>query len=136
MSKQSLYPQLQLEATWVLTNVCSGSTAQCESVIDKGGIPIFIQLLHQNRPGIVDQAVWAIGNLSGDCVSHRDKIIQAGAIQHLIKISNTTKDKNLIRQVAWTLSNLCRGVPLPKYELIKNGIAQLCLIVKAGVLDR
>ena len=80
MCKQTLYPQLQLEATWVLTNVCSGSTAQCESVIDKGGIPIFIQLLYQNKPGIVDQAVWAIGNLSGDCVSHRDKIIQAGAV--------------------------------------------------------
>jgi len=45
MSKQSVFPQLQLEATWILTNVCSGSTSQCESVIDKGGIPIFMQLL-------------------------------------------------------------------------------------------
>jgi len=49
-------------------------------VIDKGGIPIFIQLLFENKAGIVDQAVWAIGNLSGDCVAYRDKIIQAGAI--------------------------------------------------------
>ncbi len=60
--------------------MCSGSTAQCESVIDKGGIPIFIQLLYQNRSGLVDQAVWAIGNLSGDSVAYRDKIIQVGAI--------------------------------------------------------
>jgi importin subunit alpha-6/7 len=33
MSKQNIYPQLQLEATWILTNVCSGTTDQCESVI-------------------------------------------------------------------------------------------------------
>lgn len=45
MSKQSVYPQLQLEATWILTNVCSGTTPQCQSVIDKGGIPIFVQQL-------------------------------------------------------------------------------------------
>lgn len=45
MCRQKTFPQLQLEATWILTNVCSGSTQQCESVIDKGGIPIFVQLL-------------------------------------------------------------------------------------------
>jgi len=36
--------------------------------------------LFENLPGVVDQAVWAIGNLSGDCVAYRDKIIQAGAM--------------------------------------------------------
>ena len=83
----------------------------------------------------MDQAVWAIGNLSGDCVAYRDKIIQSGALEQLIKIVNNTKDKNLIRQIAWTISNLCRGVPLPKYDLVKNGIVQLCFIVKSGYLD-
>lgn len=63
-------------------------------------------------------------------------ILKAGALDQLIKIANSTKDKNLIRQVAWTLSNLCRGNPLPKYDSIKNGIVALCYIVKAGVLDR
>jgi len=45
MMKQTFFPQLQLESTWVLTNICSGTTHQCESVIDKGGIPLFIKLL-------------------------------------------------------------------------------------------
>lgn len=40
--KQSEYPQLQLEATWALTNVASGTTVQCQSIIDKGGIPLFV----------------------------------------------------------------------------------------------
>lgn len=40
--KQTEYPQLQLEATWALTNVASGTTVQCQSIIDKGGIPLFV----------------------------------------------------------------------------------------------
>lgn len=40
--KQLDYPQLQLEATWALTNVASGTTIQCQSIIDKGGIPLFV----------------------------------------------------------------------------------------------
>lgn len=43
--KQNDYPQLQLEATWALTNVASGSNTQCQSIIDKGGIPLFVELL-------------------------------------------------------------------------------------------
>eukprot|EP00919_Chromeraceae_sp_WS-2016_P028827 GHVR01068282.1.p1 GENE.GHVR01068282.1~~GHVR01068282.1.p1 ORF type:complete len:106 (-),score=13.57 GHVR01068282.1:995-1312(-) len=51
--KQTMYPQLQLEATWALTNVASGTTIQCQSIIDKGGIPLFIELLKSNNMGIV-----------------------------------------------------------------------------------
>jgi importin subunit alpha-1 len=40
--KQNSFPQLQLEATWALTNVASGTTGQCQSIIDKGGIPLFV----------------------------------------------------------------------------------------------
>lgn len=42
----------------------------------------------------------------------------------------------MVRQIAWTLSNLCRGVPLPKYDTIKDAITQLCLIVKSSFLDK
>jgi len=51
--KQLEYPQLQLEATWALTNVASGTTIQCQSIIDKGGIPLFVELLKSNNNGIV-----------------------------------------------------------------------------------
>jgi hypothetical protein len=51
--KQIDYPQLQLEATWALTNVASGTTIQCQSIIDKGGIPLFVDLLTSNNVGII-----------------------------------------------------------------------------------
>lgn len=36
---------------------------------------------------------------------------------------------------AWTLSNLLRGSPKPKYKLIKNGIPVLATTMMAGVLN-
>ncbi len=82
--KQSEYPQLQLEATWALTNVASGSNIQCQSIIDKGGIPLFVDLLKSSNMGIVEQAIWAIGNISSDCVGYRDTIIKAGGLINLV----------------------------------------------------
>ena len=72
--------QLQLEAAWILTNVASGTTEQCEFLINKGGVPLLIKLAIENKPGIVDQAVWAIGNIAGDSVEHRDILLKAGAL--------------------------------------------------------
>ncbi len=51
--KQSEYPQLQLEATWALTNVAAGTSAQCQTIIDKGGIPLFVELLQSDKAGIL-----------------------------------------------------------------------------------
>ena len=65
--KQEEYPQLQLEATWTLTNVASGTNIQCQSIIDKGGIQLFIGLLLKKNMEIVEQAIWALGNIGGDC---------------------------------------------------------------------
>ena len=83
---QVKYPQLQLEATWALTNVASGTTYQTQTIIDKGGIPLFIKLLSENRPGIAEQAVWAIGNIAGDCTFYRDTILKAGGLEPLIRV--------------------------------------------------
>ena len=90
--KQTEYPQLQLEATWALTNVASGSTVQCQSIIDKGGIPLFVDLLKSSNMGIVEQAIWAIGNISSDCVFYRDIIIRAGGLANLVEVTKKIAD--------------------------------------------
>jgi len=135
--KQSEYPQLQLEATWALTNVASGTTVQCQSIIDKGGIPLFVELLKSSNPGILEQAIWAIGNISSDCVFYRDTIIKAGGLLNLVEIVERTSDETLIKHGCWALSNLCRGSPLPKYEQIKTAIPVLCrAIANSRLVDR
>jgi len=90
--KQTNYPQLQLEATWALTNVASGTTVQCQSIIEKGGINLFVELLKSPNMGIVEQAVWAIGNIASDCIFYRDTIIRSGGLKNLVQVVRTMTD--------------------------------------------
>lgn len=121
-----------------MTNVASGTSIQCQSIVDKGGIPLFVELLKSPNLGTVEQAIWAVGNISSDCVAYRDNIIRNGGITNLVEvIQKNLNDPNIIKHGAWALSNLCRGNPLPKYENIKEAIPLLCmLIAKEYIVDK
>ena len=41
---------------------------------------MFVKLLHENERGIVDQAIWGIGNLAADNVKYRDQILKKGGM--------------------------------------------------------
>eukprot|EP01017_Pseudomicrothorax_dubius_P030515 TRINITY_DN3818_c0_g1_i1.p1 TRINITY_DN3818_c0_g1~~TRINITY_DN3818_c0_g1_i1.p1 ORF type:complete len:482 (-),score=99.09 TRINITY_DN3818_c0_g1_i1:183-1628(-) len=112
-------PHLQLEAAWALTNVCSGSTFQTKSIIDKGGIKSFVRLL-KNRPlNISEQAIWALGNISAEGSSQRDVILEEGALDSVVEILLANIDnKKLWSHGRWALSNMCRGRPAPRFEYV------------------
>jgi importin subunit alpha-1 len=78
--KQTTYPYLQMEATWALTNIASGTNTQCQSIVDKGGIPILIKLLSSPLETNVEQAVWGLGNIAGDSHYNRDIILKHGGL--------------------------------------------------------
>ena len=72
-------PHLQVEATWCITNMASGTTEQTASLVEKGVIPILVQLLQSTHVTLIEQAIWGVGNIAGDCASFRDKLLDAGA---------------------------------------------------------
>lgn len=76
-------------------------------------------LLQENELGIVDQAIWGIGNLAADQVKFRDIILKKGGIEILAKIVENTTNKHIIRNGAWAVTNLCRGLPVPEHKYIK-----------------
>lgn len=123
-------PHLQLEAAWALTNVASGTTQQTQTIIDKGGIPCFINLLTANRVEVAEQAIWALGNIAGDSPNFRDLILVHGGLRPLIDILSTTEDPQMIKNGTWAISNLCRGRPLPDIKLVEQAIPILCQVLK------
>jgi len=54
MQKEEL-PHLQLESAWALTNVASGTTQQTQTIIDKGGISLFVKILYSKHPEVAEQ---------------------------------------------------------------------------------
>nr|XP_043615789.1 uncharacterized protein LOC122587688 [Erigeron canadensis] len=78
-----LSPKLQLQAAWSLTNIASGTTQQTQAVIDSGAIPILVKLFFSATSDVYEQAVWALGNITGDSPQCRDHVLGFCALKPL-----------------------------------------------------
>jgi hypothetical protein len=129
-------PPLLLEATWALTNISSGTSEHTRVVIDNGAIPIFIRLATCEHADVREQAVWALGNIAGDSTRCRDLTLsynmEMDMLPSLIRaIGDPLSQDNLtmLRNATWTISNLCRGKPPPRWELIAPALPALVQLI-------
>lgn len=51
--KQTMYPRLQLQSAWAITNLVAENNIQCRSVVNKGAIPILLSLLDSKDHDLV-----------------------------------------------------------------------------------
>eukprot|EP01084_Bolivina_argentea_P158359 275869_1 len=122
------HPNIQFEAMWILTNISSTDKPEYTgTVVRNGAVPLFCKILKIQKYPLQEQAIWALGNISGECRELRDMVIANGLLEIFISMCKTPFNNNscwcnkntndsderqyitLLNTLSWTLSNLCRS---------------------------
>ncbi|ORD94972.1 IMA2 [Enterospora canceri] len=126
---------IRIECAWILTNICTGTHEQTRVVARTRAPMLLVEMLCEEDHGVVDQSVWCLGNIAGDCEEFRDALIQMDVVEKTIhKINKYGTDQlniKILRNLLWLLSNLNRGRnPSPEKENMQKSLLvfeQFCL---------
>lgn len=126
IAKDTSELHMRLEATWCLANLVSGTSEQTATMISKDIIGLFIGILDDQYSQIVEQAIWGLGNIIGDCVHFREKVVKNKVLPKLIKLLQKFDNMSIVKNIIWCLSNACRIKPnKEQYTAMKEPVVSM-----------
>ncbi len=125
----SLVKKTRVEAAWIITNIASGTSEQTAAIVEVGCVPLFVNMLKEGDDTVVDQAVWALGNIAGDCEMTRDSVLHEDIIpilEGLVEKYSVSKNHiKILRNLVWLIANLSRGRNPPPETTVMETIEHL-----------
>jgi len=92
----------------------------------------FYQLVVSEDTNVCEQAVWALGNIAGDGAILRDMVTDLGIVKPLLGLFRPGQTEAFMRNVVWTVSNLCRNKnPSPKESTVKELLPTLVKLLNS-----
>jgi len=98
--------------------VATGNDDQVQSIINKQGLIVLKNVLTSPYVQNKSQAIWAFGNIAGDCSDIRDLVLKEGVLPIVAQSLTPTAPYELMKSCTWCIQNLCRGKPEPKLSLV------------------
>lgn len=124
--------QIRYMSLWALTNIAAGKHENVAYLIDNGVLSSVLPILWGEKRSTIrvyDQACWVLGNIAGDCAEYRDLLLERGVLPRMLALLE--KDQ-LLKIVTWAISNLCRGKPGPKPEMVREAIPYLIRLIRSA----
>lgn len=114
------YPSYQKQSGWTISNLLTGTTDQTIKLIDIGCIQALINALSSASPDVCEYGLMGLGNIAGDNVLLRDRLLNMGVLPMVFVAANKHENINLIKSAGWTVLNLIEGDPSPDIEILKQ----------------
>lgn len=106
-------------STWCLCNMASGDETTTDVLLSLGAIDTLMTQLSSQNPVILEHTIWAIGNFAGSSNDIRELLIEKQVIEKLDEITASYSESlvNVYSVIAWTCTNLLRGLPVPELDI-------------------
>ncbi|EFP12323.1 hypothetical protein CRE_29572 [Caenorhabditis remanei] len=101
----------EINAVWIITNMCCISKEVTHLFVNSNVLEVLTQLIRSSNPRLSNQSVWAIANISADCVScktmcRRPKLLKI--LSKMLQNSHQLEDTER-RQLIWCINNILTG---------------------------